>query len=300
MKNNELRMQAFGKACRFVVGSPYTNNDALLDLCRDEVKRLEEKFSAYHVASIISRINQGAGSGVPVPLDAESRSLFRFVDALWQRSNHVFDPTVCLLHATLDERGRQHLTQGQLSERLKLVGWQQLQITDEGAMLPHKGMLIDLNNCICPYAIDSLRKRLLQESVDNAYLEIDLDIATIGKQPDGANWMAGMRFPQGSRVAIARLKLNNAAIVVRGNYERANLINEEYFGRALSPIDGQPVPGLLSVGVIADSCVTACSAANVARLKPESTGISWLETLGLPWLAIDRSLNCIGPLAPSY
>jgi thiamine biosynthesis lipoprotein len=72
----------------------------------------------------------------------------------------------------------------------------------------------------------------------------------------------------------------------------------EQFGRALSPVDAQPLPGLLSVAVIAENCLTACSAANIARFKTEQAALRWLDKLGLPWMAIDRQLNCHGPLAP--
>jgi thiamine biosynthesis lipoprotein len=65
----------------------------------------------------------------------------------------------------------------------------------------------------------------------------------------------------------------------------------------LSPIDGQSIPGLLGVAVLADTCLTACSAASVARLKTEAAAMQWLESLGYPWFAIDRSMNCHGPLA---
>ena len=108
----------------------------------------------------------------------------------------------------------------------------------------------------------------------------------------------GFRHPKGPRTAIARLKLNNKGFAMRGNFEHRIQLGAENFGRALSPVDGQPLPGLLSVAVVADNCLTACSAASIARLKTEQAGIAWLDKLGLPWLAIDRELNCIGPLSP--
>jgi len=75
-------------------------------------------------------------------------------------------------------------------------------------------------------------------------------------------------------------------------------IGGENFGRALSPVDAQPLLGLLGVAVIAENCLTACSAASIARLKTEQSGLQWLEKLGLPWMAIDRKLQCHGPLSP--
>ena len=180
---------------------------------------------------------------------------------------------------------------------LKLVGWRSLELSSDGSRLSKKGMLIDLNSCIRPYAIDSVRKILLKNGITNALIEMDQDIATIGKQADGANWLVGVRFPSGTRAAITRLKLNHKGYAMRGDYEQAVTQDGERFGRALSPVDGQPIPGLLSVAVIADNCLTACSAASMARLKTETNGINWLENLGLPWMAVDRRLNCHGPLS---
>ena len=182
---------------------------------------------------------------------------------------------------------------------LKLVGWRHLEFSPEGAHLAKKGMLIDFNSCIRPYAIDSVRKVLVKNGATNALIELGQDIATIGKQPDGSNWMVGVRFPKGARTAIARLKLNHKGYAMRGDYEHVTVLDGERYGRALSPVDGQALPGLLCVAVIADNCLTACSAASVARLKVEASGLKWLEKLGLPWMAIDRQLNCHGPLSPA-
>ncbi len=126
----------------------------------------------------------------------------------------------------------------------------------------------------------------------------DDDIATIGKQPDGANWLVGVKYPKGSGMAITRLKLNNRGYAIRGDFERCISIDKERFGNALSPIDGHPIPGLLSVGVMADSCLEACGAATVAQVKTELAALKWLEKLGYPWVAIDRQLQCHG-LLPS-
>jgi thiamine biosynthesis lipoprotein len=91
--------------------------------------------------------------------------------------------------------------------------------------------------------------------------------------------------------------VNNKGYAVRGDFEQTTVKDGEYFGRALSPVDGLPIPGLLSVCVIAENCLTACSAASVARMKTEAAGLKWLENLGLPWMAVDRQFIAHGPLA---
>jgi len=298
VEKSELRLHAFGRPCHIILDNSDDRGADLIAHCRDEIVRLEEKFSSYHPQSINSQINQFAGTGSFVPLDAEARSLFRYVEALWDESKHLFDPTTRILQDCYDSTGALIASQNQLQNILKLVGWRHVEVSSEGVHMASKGMLIDLNSCVRPYVLDSLRKFLLKEGVTNAYIELDQDVVTIGKQPDGANWLVGVRIPKGPRVAIVRLKVNHKGFAVRGDFEHAVMLNGEHFGRALSPVDGQPIPGLLSVVVVADNCLTACTAASVARLKTEASGIKWLGNLGLPWMAIDRQLNCHGPLAP--
>jgi FAD:protein FMN transferase len=294
---SENRLHVFGRPCHLMIDNSDGRGTELLSRCHDEIVRLESKFSSYLPQSIISQINQAAGTGFFVPLDAESRSLFEYVTALWDESKHVYDPTTRILVDCYGSSGELAVSQEILQKKLKLVGWMNFQVEPQGAQMSSEGMLIDLNQCIRPYALDSLRKLLLRNGTTNAYIEMDQDAVTIGKQPDGANWLVGTRIPKSSRAAIVRLKLNNMGFAIRGDFEQTYHQNGETFGRALSPVDGQPIPGLLSVAVIAENCLTACSAANVARFKTEMTALKWLENLGLPWLAVDRRYNCHGPLA---
>jgi thiamine biosynthesis lipoprotein len=295
---SEIRLNAFGSSCHVIVDDRGGAGQDYLSIAKREIERLELKFSAFHPDSVVSRINQDAGTGSITPLDPESRSLFQYVDALWRESKHIFDPTTRLLQDCYADDGRLLASQSQLQGMLKLVGWSGLQVTQEGACLKAKGMLIDLNACVRPYVVDCVRKLLIKEGAGNALIEMDRDIGSIGKQPDGANWLIGARVPRVGGVGITRLKLNHRGYAMRGDFERSVMIENERFSRALSPIDGQPIPGLLSVGVIAEDCLTACSAATIAKLKTEQAGMKWLDTLGLQWIAVDRNLQCHGPLAP--
>lgn len=294
----EVRLHAFGRVCRLVIDDSKGNGDELVALCREELARLESKFSSFHPDSVVSQLNECAGTGSFVELDAEGQSLFDFVEALWNQSKHLFDPTTKVLLNCYDAEGRLRASREQLAGMVKLVGLGNLERDARGAHLARKGMVIDLNGCVRPYAIDCLRKLLVRSGVAHALIELDQEVASIGKQRGGANWLIGVRLPKGGTFAIERIKLNQLSYAMRGNFELSHLIDGERYGRALSPVDGQPVPGLLSVGVTADTCLAACSAASLARLKTESAGLKWLEQLGLPWIAVDRSLQCHGPLAP--
>ena len=294
----DTRLHAFGRSCHLIIHAQRGDAEELTAIAKGELRRLEDKFSSFNSSSVISRINQSAGTGAYTELDAEARSLFSYATTLWRESKHLFDPSTRLLQDCYSEDGRLCATNAQLHDMLSLVGWNYLDVNDEGAYLTRSGMLIDLNACVCSYAVDSVRKLLLKRDVASAMIGMDQDVVTIGRQADGANWMVGVRHPSGGRTAITRIKVNGMGLTRRGDFERRIHLSNEYFGRGLSPVDGRPVPGLLAVIVTAENCLTACGAASIARLKTEQTAMQWLDGLGMPWMAIDRDLNCRGPLAP--
>ncbi|KZX55019.1 hypothetical protein A3709_08450 [Halioglobus sp. HI00S01] len=295
---SKSRLHVFGRSCSLIITGPRNNGDELIAEAEQELRRLEAKFCSYEQHSLVSQINQVAGTGAFTELDAEARGLFDYATRLWEQSNHLFDPTTRLLQNCYSDNGGLTATESQLQSLLSIIGWSKLEITEAGARLESQGMLIDLNSLVCAYAVDCVRKLLLREDVASAMIELDQDVITIGKAADGANWLVGVRHPQGVRTAIARLKVNNAGFTKRGDFEKRISFNGENFGRGLSPIDGHPIPGLLSVVVVAENSLTASGAASIARLKTEQAAMAWLDTLGVQWMAIDRELTCHGPLAP--
>ncbi|MEP1472010.1 MAG: FAD:protein FMN transferase [Halieaceae bacterium] len=294
----ELRDTVLGRPCHIVVEDPDGKGQEHATAGLNELKRLASRFSSSHPDSLIGQLNALAGTGESLTLDPEARSLFKYVTAVWEQSRHMFDPSSKLISECYRGKSSAEGINGLLAGKLDLVGWSKLVIDENGARLPEHGMSIDLNSCIRPYALDRTCKLLKAQGAGRVKVDLDTDIATLGKQPDGANWLVGIRHPQGSRTAITRVKLNNRGYAIRGDYENPLMLGGERFGRALSPVDGRPVPGLLSVAVVANTALEACTAANIARLKPEPIAIKWLTTLELPWLAITRELECLGPLAP--
>ena len=292
----ESRFRAFGQACHLVLNIESDSSREILNAAEQEFRRIEAKFDSFNPQSLVGLINARAGSGEFTPLDPESLSLFHYAEALWEESKHLYDPTTYLIQRYYAKGQNKAVHRSGLKDDLARVGWQNIEITEQGARLAISGMQLNLNSCIRPYAVDCVRKLFVKYGVTNALIDLDKDVATIGKQGDGANWLVGVRYPDAPRTAIERFKLNNKAYAIRGNFENALQINGERFSRALSPIDGHPVPGLLGVAVIADSCLTACGAACVARMKTQKNALKWLNELGLPWLAIDRGFKCHGPL----
>ena len=295
----ESRFRVFGQACHLVIKPDTMAPEDILHIAQQEFRRIESSFDSFEPTSVIGSINKRAGSGEFTALDAESRSLFQYAQVLWEQSHHLYDPTAYNLQRLYSDGRATGRSNPVLRSELARTGWPKLEVSNEGALLQEADMFLNLNSCVRPYAVDCVKRLLIKSGITNALIDLDRDVATIGKQPDGANWLIGTRYPSGPSTAIERFKLNNKAYALRGDFEKCLKIEGERFSRALSPVDGLPIPGLLGVAVIAESCLTACSAASIARLKTEDNALKWLSTLGLPWLAIDRELNCHGPLSRS-
>ena len=295
----EARLHCFGYPCHLVLSHPDGDADELMQIALGELARLEGKFSSFDSESIVGRINAMDENAQAIPLDDEAQSLFNYVTTLWENTGGAFDPTVSLLQACYDESYSAGKTASCVRSKLPKVGWAKMEIGPGTARLGTPGMYIDLNSIVRPYVVDRVRKLLRKAGAASALIDLDRDIATVGKQTDGSNWMHRLRHPRGSRTAIARLKLNDGAFAIRGDFERSLDYDGERFGRALNPADGRPIDGLVSVAVAADTCLEACTVATVARMKAATDAVAWLEEQPHRWMAIDRDMHCHGPLTPN-
>ena len=293
----EYRGTVLGRPCHIVAEGAGDQGDKYVQVAIEELARLERKYSAHHPDSIVYQINQRASSGEPTPLDPETTSLFNLVSALWQESRHQFDPTLQLVHHCYSAGTPRKGYRSRISKLLPGVGWNKMSIEDGAARLISDSAILDLNTCVRPHAADSAIRAMEKAGATSAMVDLNSDCATIGKQPDGSNWLCGIRYPRGRSAAISRIKLNNGGYSIRGNYEQCLVIDGERFSRAVSPVDGLPVPGLLSIAVVGERAIDAFGATTVARFKTESAALEWLSDLGMPWFAIDRELNCHGPLS---
>jgi thiamine biosynthesis lipoprotein len=80
--------------------------------------------------------------------------------------------------------------------------------------------------------------------------------------------------------------MHAGALATSGDYERFMEVAGVRHCHVLDPRTGRSARGLQSVSVQAPSCLVAGSATTVAMLEGEERGIAWLESLGLPYLAV--------------
>lgn len=273
------------------------NAERAIDAAVGELNRLERKYSRYLDDSLTSQINRAAGSGTPVAIDEETAGLLGYAQTAWQISGGLFDLTSGVLRRAWDFKSGRIPAQREIDALLPLVGWNQLQWNAAQAYLPLKGMELDFGGCVKEYAADSAARMLRQEGVTAALVDLAGDMVAIGAPPGTSGWTVGIRHPVEKQRAIAQVLLPAGGLASSGDYERCIEIDGIRYGHILHPLTGWPVSGLVAVSVLASQCLVAGSSATIAMLKPADEALSWLDDLGLPWLAIDAELQCHGSLA---
>lgn len=272
------------------------NLDKVANQVRTLLKTLEARYSRYRVDSIVSIINQRAGSGVFTELDPETQALFDLAGRLWDASEGLFDITSGPLRQAWDFRADGSADPTQIESALSLVGWEHIEWRESGLRLPTRGMEIDLGGLAKEYAADGAISLMRNLKVTSALIELAGDVATIGDDDDATPWRVGIQDPEGSG-SLCTVQLSNAAIATSGNYARVIDYQRRRYCHLLNPKTGWPVEGPSSVSVLDSHCLTAGAAATVACLYSEENAITWLEHAALPWLMVSSTGDQSGPIA---
>jgi thiamine biosynthesis lipoprotein len=314
MQRFEHSFTAMGGPCRLRLDCDDSKTaECAIGAAEAEVRRLESKYSRYLPDSLTSKINRLAGSKSPVAIDAETAGLLHHAQTLWQESDGRFDLTSGVLRRAWDFKSSRLPSQKELDALLPLIGWDTVEWDDKQLRLPQAGMELDFGGCVKEYACDSALGVLGKHGIEYALVDLAGDIAALGGQCDGTvpvpegthevdrgaakPWQIGIRDPGGHELPIAYVPLINGGLASSGNYERFMEIDGWRYGHILDPKTGWPIQGLVAVSIVAEQCLVAGSAATLALLMPEMEALAWLDSLGLPWLAVDAQLGTHGPVA---
>lgn len=293
----EHRFVAMGGPCRFrIEHAEEAQALRAIESAEAEVRRLEQKYSRYLADSITTTINEAAGSGQAVSIDAETGGLLHYADTLYRESEGLFDLTSGILRKAWDFKSGRLPSAAEIAGLLPLIGWQQVQWDATSVALPLAGMEIDFGGCVKEYACDSVAAVLRRLGIQHALVDLSGDMAAIGSRSDGQAWSIGIRHPSDRGSAIAQIPLRGGGLASSGDYQRCIEIEGKRYGHILNPQTGWPSHGLIAVSIAAEQCLVAGSTATIAMLKPMPEALEWLRALGISWLAVDARLQCHGTL----
>lgn len=250
----------------------------------DEVRRIEAKYSRYRGDSVVTAINRAAG-GAAVRIDAETRALLGYADALWRDSAGRFDATSGVLRRAWDFRAGVVPAPAALAPLLECVDWAAVERDGDTVRLPRAGMELDFGGFGKEYAADRAAEALREGGVRSGFVDLGGDIRAVGPQPDGSPWSIGIRDPRAADRTIASLDLACGAVCTSGDYERYFDRDGLRYCHVLDPASGMPVRHWRSVTVAAPVAVAAGGYTTIAMLL-EAEAVTYLEATGLPWIAV--------------
>jgi len=249
------------------------------------LSEIEGIFSPHLEGSDTARLNLGAGLE---PVELSSSFIYVLDKALdyAELSGGAFNPALGPLIKLWDIGGEARIPSiFEIEEALELSNYRELEIYPQ-AMLLRRGMALDLGAIVKGYALDELRKILIEEEIDRAILDLGGDVYVHGARPSGDPWRVGLQDPrEGLGGYLGIINAQDASIATSGTYQRYFEIEGRRYHHLLSPFTGYPVEnGLMSVTVISRSGIEADALATAAFV------LGWEEGRAL----IARSEGALG------
>ncbi len=293
MQRFKDRFQAMGTWCEAeIFARDAVEAELAFEHIRDDVHRLEKRYSRYRSDSVLTDINRVAACGGSLEVDAETASLLHYAQACFEQSDGLFDITSGILRRAWRFPEGPLPREEYIEELLAHVGWNRLRWDSPWLSFPDPGLEIDLGGIVKEYAADRAVALARQAGIEHGYVNLGGDLSILGPQFDGAPWLIGIRHPREPSTLLTTLELSSGALATSGDYERCILIDGNRYGHILNPHTGWPVRELATVTVHAGLCVVAGSMATIGMLK-EDQGPNWLNKMATEsiWMRTNGELG---------
>ena len=260
----------------------------VIQLVKNDVYRLEARFSRYREDSFLSEINRVAAHAGSIEVDPETAGLLDYAATCYQQSEGLFDVTSGILRQAWNFKSNTIPDSGVIESLLEKIGWEKVNWRAPKLTFTVAGMEIDLGGVVKEYATDRAASLCREAGVQYGVVNLGGDIKIIGPHDDGSPWRIAIKHPRNPEGVLTTLILDSGAVASSGDYERCITLNGVRYGHVLNPKTGWPVNYMAAVSVIGEFCVVAGSASTIAMLKQEQ-GAMWLQDLGLPhvWMNVN-------------
>jgi thiamine biosynthesis lipoprotein len=220
--------------------------------------------STYIDSSIISLTNKTAVADSFLAIDKFFFEVFKISEAVHNKSEKLFDPSVMPLVHFWGFGVRKNLDRDttQLDSLRSLIGFQNFSIKNEDGKYwlskKKKNSQLDFNAVAQGYSVDVLAEFLEANGIKNYMAEIGGEVRCKGKNARDVYWNIGIDLPVASGAEDRKLKatvsLNNQALATSGNYRKYLDQQGQKYGHTINPLTGYPeVNTTLSASVITKS-----------------------------------------------
>lgn len=264
----------------------YGNDEKYFDKCFELCDQYEKMFSTTVSESEIACINQNSKNGIYTTVSDETIELLKLGLKYSELSDGRFDITIGRLTSLWNFSGQSPEncipSSKELSESIKDIGYDQINITGNKVLITNPNVSIDLGGIAKGLIADKLKEYLTAHNVKKGIINLGGNVLLIGSKPDGSNFNIGIQKPfatDGKMIAI--VNTSDKSIVTSGVYERYFYQDDVLYHHILDVSTGYPVSNdLLSVTVISDNSVDGDGLSTTAFILGLDDGMEMIESIG--------------------
>jgi len=254
-------------------------------------KRLEEinqSMSTYIEDSEISRFNEFHQVGVQFKISNDFYQVMKVGQKIHRLSERAWDgtvnPLVDLWGFGRGGRKNEMPREQQILLLLADVGFDQIEVREPGFLVKKRGSVtLDLSSIAKGYGVDQIAEVIRKEGFGDYLVEIGGEVYAGGYRTDGKPWRVGINRPQETAPANAVYKvvdLHDKAFATSGDYRNFFEFDGVRYSHVIDPRRGYPVSnGVVSVSIIADTCVLADALATAVMVMGPGKGIELVKRL---------------------
>ena len=242
---------------------------ALIQLCVQEIQRVESWFSLFRRDSVLVQLNRdGQVSNAPAPF-VELVQLARHYSRL---SDGAFDVTIQPLwalyagHFARSGASMDGPPPDQIAAARAKVGWYDLEADGNMVRFRRPFMQASFNGIAQGWVTDRVADLLRSHDVTDMLLDLG-EMRGLGSHPDGRPWMVGLADPQHPDRIRETVPLRNQAIASSGGYG-TSFDPAGRFHHLLDPFSGQPLSRWAGISVTAATATAADALTKAIMLAP--------------------------------
>jgi FAD:protein FMN transferase len=182
-----------------------------LDICIDEIKRLENIFSLFIPNSSISKLNKKGNLKNP---PKELVEVLKFANIISENTDGAFDVTVQPLWLAYSKYfNKKNKLKKAIKETKRLISYKNININKKEISFKRVGVKITLNGIAQGYITDKITNILKQRGFKNVLVNLG-EFNSIGGHKDNRDWNIATPYLKD----IKYLSLNNNAMASSGGY----------------------------------------------------------------------------------
>ena len=184
-----------------------------LNICINEIKRLENIFSLFDNNSSISQLNK---EGYILNPPKELVEVLNFANNISENTNGAFDATVqplWIIHKSYSKHKNIAILNDEIQKVKNLISYKNIEINKNKIYFKKENMQITLNGIAQGYITDKITYILKQRGFTNVLVNVG-EFNSIGGYDENRDWNIATPYLND----IKYLKLNNNAIASSGGY----------------------------------------------------------------------------------